>query len=196
MVYFDKEKGEFVWQHFYNGNVIENMVYDDKKLNTCFIAISSAKYTEEDVTFIKNICEKKKLDYVILPAIPNSFEDHLRFALNYLNSENAVSQHCNIKKGYDYAWIKRVIDKKLFLGAERLSNEHFPPFINYIKRLGFANIASSTVLSRYYNYVKDRNQECLLPWFYEDCVNDKNETNRRNSIASTFAEIMTEFWGS
>lgn len=115
--------------------------------------------------------------------------------MNYLNSEEAKNEGCAIKEGYDYSWIKRVIDKKLFAGASKVYNKSFGSFISYINsfKLNIHDVASPTVLSRYYKMAKDRDEDGRLPWDYEDCINDRNEKNRRNKIASTFLEIMSEF---
>ena len=192
MVYFDKEKGDYVWLH-YNLHTYNHLKEILNQEAWCFIAILEAKYTKQQIESLIKTCDEQGIDYVIMPAsVPNVTEERMRLALEFLNSEQAKTQGNAIKEKYDYAWIKRVIDKKLFAGASKVANKSFPSFVSYIKSLGCPEI-HSTDISRYYNKAKDKNVDGSLPWDYEDCKNDRNETNRRNRIALTFLDIMKEF---
>jgi len=191
MVYFDKEKGEFVWLHNKFDFINHDFSFEisKKTLSKCFLCISGTKHSKEEIDAVVDFCEKKHIQYSIIPAsIPNNIEEQLRFALRFLNSQEAI------KYGYDYAWIKRVIDKNLFVGAQNVKNKSFPSFISYVKSLdNNFDIASKTVLSKFYKLASDTTPNGELPWNYADCFNDRYEKNRRNKLASAFLEIMKEF---
>lgn len=197
MIYFDTEKGEYVWLRVEPGRIVANDLKTSLITKSyCFLSISEAKHPEKEIEIITETCKKNNISFVLLPAsVPNNTEEHLRWALNYLNSEEAKNEGYAIKEGYDYAWIKRVIDKKLFIGASKVYNKSYTSFISYIKsfKLKIHDVASSTVLSRYYKLAEDCDENGRLPWDYVDCVNDRNEKTRRNRIASTFLEIMSEY---
>lgn len=106
----------------------------------------------------------------------------------YLHSEEAKNQGINIVNGYDYAWIKRTIDKELFPGFKRLVNCSDKKFVKLINRLGFDDISDRSVINRYYHRAEGRN----IPWVYSDCIYNPEETDRRNDLINTFVEIMNE----
>lgn len=194
MLYFDKEKSKFVWFHIETGKSGIDQLRE-KTTHYCLIVVPGTIYTKEEAEIFKQHMKKNDVFVYIPASVPNNTEERMRWALNYLNSQEAKEQGCAIKEGYDYAWIKRVIDKNLFAGANRVKTKSFSSFVSYIKnfKLEIQNLASTTVLSRYYRKAKDRCENGSLPWDYEDCPNDRIETNRRNDLAMAFLGIMTDY---
>lgn len=129
-----------------------------------------------------------------------AIEDEMKAALNVLHSQEAKGSGFGIVNGYDYAYIKLVIDREWFNGSDRLKDT-MPGFIKLIKRLGFDDICdsddnekivnASKTLNKYYSQAfpsKDKND---FNWTYTDAKGESpSERNRRNRLVKTFTEQM------
>ena len=149
------------------------------------ITVTKDLLTPYQVEELERFLSERGIEALWISHRQRLVEEKLREALTYLNSEQCS---CRIQQGYDYAWVKRAIDKKLFQGCERISNYSYPKFVQYIQSLGFGNIAGAKTLAKYYNTVSGRE----FPWEYSDCRDKSFEQQRRNHIVMKLIEIMTE----
>ena len=190
MLYFDKEKSKFVWFHIETGKSGIDQLRE-KTTHYCLIDVPGTIYTKEEAEIFKQHMKKNDVFVYIPASVPNNTEERMRWALNYLNSQEAKDQGCAIKHKYDYYWIKMVIDKNLFPGAKIIASKSIPQYIKFLESLGIPNqdLPDKTLFSNY--KIKFRGENCYLPWDYEDCPNDREEKNRRNNIAMTFLGIMS-----
>lgn len=143
---------------------------------------------------------KEKIYHISQKNDLTAIEDEMKAALNVLHSQEAKDNGIGIVNGYDYAYIKLVIDKDRFNGSERLKDT-MPGFIKLIKRLGFDDICdsddnekivnASKTLNKYYSQAfpsKDKND---FSWTYTDTKGKSpSERNRRNRLVKTFTEQM------
>lgn len=154
--------------------------------------ISTEGLTQKQIYLMKGLEEKGRIPKITwIITRPNGFDDKLKYALTYLHSIEAESMGCQIQKGYDYAWIKIAMDSKAM--PERYDKYKYmstPKFVEYIKSLGFTDIAGSKTINKALTNAK---------WLSEsnEIVFDKiyihiSERKRRNRIALKFLEIMNE----
>lgn len=154
------------------------------------ISIDSSLHSQAEIEKMTVFFEENNIDVTWLDSAQLGKENSLQAAITYLNSPEAVAPRCNIMYGYDYAWVKRAIDKRLFPGAEKIRNYSFPQFKRYMEQLGFKNVAGAKTLAKYYNQAEGTK----LPWTYKDCTDRRDEALRRNRIVGKFLEMMYEAW--
>lgn len=172
-----------------------------------FLCVASYNHSKEEMQIIRQFLQENQIPATILDTPPNTIEEKLKIALQKLNSEEAKSRGGGILEQYDYAWIKRAIEGRMFLGSERIPCGSWPKYINYVKEvLGFDNIASKTVLAKYYKYVSGRiipwsennGESITVSWDYADCLDFNNRLikpdikKHRNILINQFLEIMRE----
>ena len=172
-----------------------------------FLCVASYNHSEAEMKLIRQFIQENKIPATILDTPPNTIEEKLKIALQKLNSEETKSRGGGILEQYDYAWIKRAIEGRMFLGSEKIPCGSWPQYIKYVKEvLGFNNIASKSVLAKYYKYVSGRiipwnennGKNIIVSWDYSDCMDYNNRLikpklrEHRNKLIHHFLEIMRE----
>ena len=162
---------------------------DDKRDHECeYTCLIDRKSTKK--IYVWDGYEERLCD--IMPDKP--IDNKMFLALTYLKSKAAETESCNIKEGYDYAWIKLAIDKQQFIknpmerfiGYTELINYTYKDFVDYIKRLGFNDICGDRNVERYYMYAEGQ-----FPNFrYKDCEMNQGRADKRNRIIKSFIAIM------
>ncbi len=113
-------------------------------------------------------------------------------ALRTLNEAPNKSKIWSIREPYDYAWIKKVIDRGLVSGLANLTFGTTRLFINYLQDMGIEGI-ESTYKSTFNKYYKEVVNE-TIPFVYKHhdtgVMIDKTETDRRNAIVMKFIGLM------
>lgn len=158
----------------------------------CDITISTERLTQEQINLLKELEAKGRIPIITwITSSFNSFDDRIKYALLYLHSDEAESMGCKIKRGYDYAWIKIALDRGPL--PDRYADSRFmsmPKFVDYIKSLGFTDIAGSKTLNKAIEPTIWHSKSNSLT-FYGLSLNPL-ERKRRNFIAWKFLEIMNE----
>ena len=156
------------------------------------IAIDIGGLTQEQINLLKELEAKGLIPKITwIKSSHNSFDDRMKFALLYLHSDDAKSLGCKMKRGYDYAWIKIALERGPI--PERYTEYRYmsmPNFVDYIKSLGFKDIAGSKTLNKFIakaTWIKGEN--CLS---FPRGFLGRLECKRRNGIVSKFLEIMNE----
>ena len=116
-------------------------------------------------------------------------EKRLIRALIYLNSKEAEKFQHNICNQYDYAWIYKAINNKLFIGSDKFSFKYVSDYVKYIKTIvseyGLkVDIGDSDNINMYLKKVDGT----TLPWKFNDHPG-MTEKKRRNDLANAFV-----FW--
>lgn len=158
----------------------------------CAITIGTDGLTEEQIEFLKESERKGLIPKITwIESSPNSFDDKMKFALLCLHSDDAKEEGYMIKKRYDYAWIKIVMDSnKMPNRYDKYTHMSTPNFVDYIKSLGFTDIAGSKTINKamaHARWVSEANK-IVFQGFYTSL----SESKRRNRIAQKFLEIMIE----
>jgi hypothetical protein len=156
------------------------------------IAVHLGRTPIKEIAFLKDAEAKGLITNVIwIDSNPNNPEDRIKWALWYLHFPKKEDIDCKIVYGYDYAWIKIVLEHGPIL--DRYSSMRFmstPKFENFIKSLGFKDVASSKTLNKYIAQAW-WNRKCNRLLFPGNDI-DSIECKRRNSIVAKFIEIMKE----
>lgn len=157
-----------------------------------YITISTEGLTLEQIDLLKVLEAKGLIPKITwITSSPNSFDELMKFALLCLHSDEAEETGCKIVKGYDYAWIKIVLDCGPL--PNRYSIHRFmstPKFVEYIKSLGFTDIAGSKTLNKAIKQARWHKEGNTLT-FHRFFIGNK-ECKRRIRIALKFLEIMNE----
>ena len=156
------------------------------------ITIGTDGLTEEQIDLLKELESKGRLPKITwIASSPNGFDDVMKFALLYLHSDEAKEMGCKILHGYDYAWIKIALEHGPI--PDRYTCYRYmstPKYVDYIKSLGFTDIAGSKTLNKFIAKAKWLKDDKLLT--FKDLFNNASERRRRNRIALKFLEIMNE----
>lgn len=156
------------------------------------ITIGTDGLTEEQIDLLKELESKGRLPKITwIASSPNGFDDVMKFALLYLHSDEAKEMGCKILHGYDYAWIKIALEHGPI--PDRYTCYRYmstPKYVDYIKSLGFTDIAGSKTLNKFIAKAKWHKDDKLLT--FKDLFNNASERRRRNRIALKFLEIMNE----
>lgn len=202
-------------------NVVERKQIMENKTSCCFLCISTSsfhtdlderkdeqRYNEykqdnpkngfaiwrnmkKGIKKIFNAGVEEETSLLIDDGALGSLEEDLKDALTFLHSEVAKKKGCNIKKGYDYAWIKLCIDKSNFSWKGWMNNT-MPGFVDLIHRLGFNDICKEETLNKYYRSASGEGPN----WVFSD---NKGRTHaervRRNDISRAFSQQMQELRG-
>ncbi len=154
------------------------------------ITISIDGLTEEQIAFLKDAEAKGLIPKITwIESSPDSTDDKMKYALVYLHSEDAEAEGCNIRRDYDYAWIKIALRN----APERYSKLRYmstPKFVDYIKSLGFDDIAGPKTLNKFLaqaGWISDWH-ELSFPKQYINRL----EVKRRNRISRKFLELINE----
>lgn len=156
------------------------------------ITVSTKGVTQEQIDLLKGLEAEGRIPQITwIESPPNGFDDRMKYALVSLHSDNVESEGCKIRRGYDYAWIKIALEHGSI--PERYSGYRFmstPKFIDYIKSLGFNDIAGSKTLNKFIAKATWQKTESRLSFsgYYINYM----ECKRRNRIVSRFLEIMNE----
>lgn len=156
------------------------------------ITIGTGGLTQEQTDLLKELEAKGLIPKITwITSSPNGFDDVMKFALLYLHSDEAKELGCEMKRGYDYAWIKIALERGSI--PDRYSNHRYmstPKFVDYIKSLGFKDVTSSKTLNKYIAMAKWHSEGNVLT--FHRCFIGNVERKRRNSIVVKFLEIMNE----
>ena len=156
------------------------------------ITVGTDGLTQEQIDLLKELEAKGQLPKITwIKSSPNGFDDRMKFALVYLHSEEAKEFGCKMKRGYDYAWIKIALTRGQI--PDRYTEQRYmstPKFVDYIKSLGFKDIAGSKTLNKVIAQAKWHSEGNNLS-FPKVFLNNL-EYKRRNSIVLKFLEIMNE----
>ena len=156
------------------------------------ITISTEGLTQEQIDLMKALEAKGVIPKITwISSSPNGFNDVMRFALLYLHSDEAKEMGCKIIRGYDYAWIKIALERGPI--PNRYSSDRYmstPKFVDYIKSLGFNDVAGSKTLNKFIALAKWHSEGNSLS--FHRCFIGNVERKRRNSIVVKFLEIMNE----
>lgn len=156
------------------------------------ITISTEGLTQEQIDLLKELEAKGLIPKITwITSSPNSFDDRMKYALLYLHSDEAKSLGCKILKGYDYAWIKIVLNKGQL--PDLYSSQRYmttPVFVKYIKSLGFTDIAGPKTINKAIAQAKWHSDGSSLSFrgYFVSVL----ESKRRNNIALKFLEILNE----
>lgn len=156
------------------------------------ITVGTDGLTQEQIDLLKELEAKGQLPKITwIESSPNGFDDRMKFALVYLHSDEAKSDGCKIRHGYDYAWIKIALTRGPI--PDRYTEQRFmstPKFVDYIKSLGFKDICGSKTLNKAIAQAKwhSEGNKLSFPRVYIGNL----ERQRRNKIALKFLEIMNE----
>lgn len=157
------------------------------------ISISVAGLPLEQLAFLKDAESKGLITNVtwINSGSSQNPEDIIKYALLYLHSDDARKQGCEMIRGYDYAWIKIVLDRAQV--PSRFSTLKYmsaPKFVEYIKSLGFMDIAGPKTLNKVISQARWLSDSNKLS--FQGYLISMPEIKRRNSIALKFMEILNE----
>ena len=163
--------------------------YLDQLVN---ITTHTGNLTQKEINLLKGLVAKGLLPKITwITSSPDGVNDKIKYALRYLHSEEAKSLGCEMQKGYDYAWIKIVLDQlKLSSPYAVLKCMSTPVFVNYIKSLGFKDIAGSKTLNKFIamaHWDREGNRLSFPMQFIPPL-----ECERRNNIVWKFLEILNE----
>ena len=156
------------------------------------ITIGTDGLTQEQIDLLKELERKGLIPKITwIESSPNGFDDKMKFALVYLHSDEAKSEGCKIRHGYDYAWIKIALTRGPI--PDRYTEQRFmstPKFVDYIKSLGFKDICGSKTLNKAIAQDKwhSEGNRLSVPRVYIGNL----ERQRRNKIVLKFLEIMNE----
>lgn len=155
--------------------------------------ISTEGLSQEWIDRLKDLEAKGLLPPMVtwIESKPRGLDDKLKYALAYLHSEEAKLLGCKISRGYDYAWIKIAIDCEKM--PNRYSNYQFmstPKFVEFIKYLGFTDIAGSKTINKALTHAKWISDDNSIAFHHIHL--SISERKRRNLIALKFLEIMNE----
>ena len=146
----------------------------------------------DQLEFLKEAERTGKLtDITWIITNDGPIDEKIKQILHYLHSEKAKEMNYNIKKRYDYAWIKLILDRgkipSSFLSLRSMST---PKFVTYILSLGFYDIAGSKTLNKELAtaFWDSLNNKIIFRNVYVDI----KECRRRNSIALKFFEMLNE----
>lgn len=156
------------------------------------ITTTTRGLTKEQADLLKKLVAKGLLPQITwIESDFKSFDDKIKYALHYLHSDEAESLGCKIIKGYDYAWIKIALERGPI--PERYTAHRYmttPKFVEFIRFLGFYDIAGSKTLNKYIAQAKWHSQGNRLS--FDNTFISNQEIRRRNLIALKFLEIMNE----
>jgi hypothetical protein len=159
---------------------------------TFAITISENELTQEQIDLLKLLESKGRIPKITwIASSPNGFDAVMKFALLYLHSDEAKEMGCKILHGYDYAWIKIALEHGPI--PDRYTSYRYmstPKYVDYIKSLGFTDIAGSKTLNKFIAKAKWHKDDKLLT--FKDLFNNASERRRRNRIVLKFLEIMNE----
>ena len=154
------------------------------------ITISPDGLTEEQIAFQKDAEAKglaPKITWIL--SRPDNTDDKMKDVLVYLHSEDAEAKGCNIRRGYDYAWIKIAL-RSAPGRYSKLMHMSTPKFVDYIKSLGFDDIAGSKTLNKFLAQAR-----WISDWhelFFPNQHINSLEVKRRNRISRKFLERINE----
>lgn len=170
---------------------VRRLIYPSVNQPLC-ITISTEGLSQEQIDYLKELEAKGLIPKITwIESRPRGLDDKLKYALLYLHSVEAKSLGCKILRGYDYAWIKLSMDSKKM--PDRYSNYQFmstPKFVEFIKSLGFTDIAGSKTLNKLLTHARWHSDDNIIS-FHRVYINI-SERKRRNLIAMKFLEIMNE----
>ncbi len=156
------------------------------------IAISTGGASPQEVELLKELEAKGRISKITwIESNPGSLDDKIKYVLSYLHTDEAKKLGCRICKGYDYAWIKLAMDSKRM--PERYSSCKYmstPKFVEYIKSLGFTDIAGSKTINKAKSHAKWQSETNILT--FHGISLSAPERKRRNMIAWKFLEMMNE----
>lgn len=156
------------------------------------ITIGTGGLTQEQIDLLKELEAKGLIPKITwITSTPNGFDDLMKLALLYLHSDEAKEMGCKMVKGYDYAWIKIALDRGPI--PDRYYDHRYmsmPKFVDYIKSLGFKDIAGSKTLNKARALAKWHSEGNMLT--FPNSFVDNKERNRRNNIVVKFLEIIKE----
>ena len=156
------------------------------------IAISIGGTEPQEIELLKELEAKGRISNITwIESNPGSFDEKMKYVLSYLHSAKAKKLGCMIRKGYDYAWIKIAMDSKKM--PERYNNsKHMstPKFVEYIKSLGFSDIAGSKTINKAKAHAMWQSETNKIV-FYKIYLSNV-ERKRRNLIAWKFLEMINE----
>ena len=157
------------------------------------ITISTEGLTQEQINLLKELEAKGLIPKItwIESGCGNGADDKIKYALLYLHSDEAQSLNCKIRWGYDYAWIILALNSGPIPNRYCvLRHKSTPKYVNYIKPLGFTDIAGFQTLNKMLAKAKWLPKENKL--YFHGCHISISESKRRNNIASKFIELMNE----
>lgn len=160
--------------------------------NPLYITISTGGASPQEVELLKELEAKGRISKITwIESNPGSLDDKIKYVLSYLHTDEAKKLGCRICKGYDYAWIKLAMDSKRM--PERYSSCKYmstPKFVEYIKSLGFTDIAGSKTINKAKSHAKWQSETNILT--FHGISLSAPERKRRNMIAWKFLEMMNE----
>ena len=156
------------------------------------LTISIDSLTQEQIALLKELEAKGLIPKITwIMSVINSFDDRMKFALLFLHSDDAEALGCKMRRGYDYAWIKIALTRGPL--PDRYTEQRYmstPKFVDYIKSLGFKDIAGSKTLNKAIAQARWHSEGNNLS--FPRVFLGNLEYKRRNRIVSKFLEIMNE----
>lgn len=155
------------------------------------ITTTTKDLTQEQIDLLKYLEAEGLIPPITwIESNPDGFDAKMKSALSYMHSPEAVTMGCNIAKGYDYAWIQMAMDSNQM--PERYNMYRFmttPKFVEYIKSLGFTDIAGSKTINKAKACARWHRENNTIVF---DGIINTVEFSRRNLIAHKFIELMNE----
>lgn len=157
-----------------------------------FITTTTRGLTKEQRDLLKKLEAKGLLPKITwIESDYNSFDDKMKMVLLYLHTDEAKMLGCKIQKQYDYAWIKIALERgQLPDYYTKYRYMSTPKFVEYIKSLGFTDIAGSKTINKAIAQAEWHSEGNSLS-FPRHFI-DNLECKRRNNIVSKFLEMMNE----
>lgn len=156
------------------------------------ITIGIGGLTQEQIDLLKELERKGLIPKITwIASSPNGFDDVMKFALLYLHSDEAKEMGCKILHGYDYAWIKIALERGPI--PDHYTSHRYmstPKFVDYIRSLGFKDIAGSKTLNKAIAQAKWHSDGNMLT--FHKCFISVQERKRRNNIVVKFLELINE----
>lgn len=156
------------------------------------ISVDKRLSPPQEIHFLQEAEKKGYITNVTwLNSDGNGVDDDIKHVIKCLKTDSAKKYNYYLKNQYDYAWLKIAIDygniPNRFAVLKYMST---PKFVQYIKSLGYFDIAGPKTLNKELAkaFWCSKNNSITFPMSHIGII----ESKRRNCITQKFLEILNE----
>lgn len=159
----------------------------NKTVAYCFMLICKRyKYTPDEIELLEKIAKQHGDTVVEIEGDSKRYsEKRFETVLKMLKNDGLI------ENGYDYAWIRWLIQHDCLKINRNLKTNSDESYCSYLKSMGLDDVPDRSVINRYYKYMNINCPPYNQSYMFQDCINDPEERERRNTLILKFIEMMS-----
>lgn len=157
-----------------------------RSVSLCLLMIARMHdYTPEEIEALEKLAKKHGDIVKILEGNAKRYtEERFEIVLKELKRDGLI------ENGYDYSWFRWLIQHDSLMFNLHLKTKSDEAYCNYLKSLGIEDVPDRSVIYRYYKLMDCNNPPYTPPFLFQDCINDPQERERRNTLIMEFLKMM------